>query len=240
MNTVSDYRLAAYAVRNGHERPDGLTDAQYAALLLAESPDQRWRVMRGQIGHTDVRRNLREAWSWEIAEAYNGPTRPGGAVKTLFTPNGRCGYCDRRLAGGNLTFCNNDCRRYYVRRAARGGIARVCRADGCEVELGDEYSDHYCTDCQNARHTAAMVADDARWERPCETDGCDGVAVWNGKGRPPSYCVDHRTNQPAERPTACEADGCGKPLAATRTGRPRRFCSERCKKRAARSRGKTA
>lgn len=188
---VLRYRVAAYTARVGDAHPENVSDGEWAALLLAESPDPQWRVMRSQVGGiSGVRRALREAWSWEVADAYTGPTRPGGAVKTLLTPNGRCGWCDRRLQGGHLTFCGTDCRRWYARRSARDGKARVCRTHGCAVEMPEDYSDAYCPACQDARAMARRDADDERYDRPCKTDGCENVTAWEGVGRPPSYCVD--------------------------------------------------
>lgn len=192
--TLAEYLAARRDLRNGRPLPLMAAERR-AALLLAESFDNSWPTQRRDMGLAFVRRQLRDAWSWEVADQYRLPQKPRRGPALLVRPNGKCGNCGGLLRGAQTTFCSQRCRIRFKRHGA-GSAVRICR--GCRAELPKSYMDVYCVDCRETRVATAHVASDDVWNpTPCAVPECDGVAEGMMSGRPPKYCVECGT--PAAR-----------------------------------------
>lgn len=193
--TVAEYLAARSELRHGRALPL-MSAERRTALLLAESFDGTWPEQRRDAGFDFVRRQLRDAWSWEVAEQYRlpRPYRRGRAL--LVRPTGRCGNCGRHLRDGQVTFCSQRCRMRF-KRWGPGSAVRHCQK--CESALTPDYPDVYCRDCRETNVADAHTRADDVWEpRPCAVPGCDGVAeAMDARGRPPKFCVECAT--PAAR-----------------------------------------
>ena len=192
--TVAEYLSAKSDLRNG--RPLPLMSAERrAALLFAESFAGTYPTQRRDAGITFVRRQLRDTWSWEVADQYQLPRKYRQGPALLVRPTGKCGNCQQPLRGEQTTFCSQRCRMRFKRHGP-GSAVRHCR--GCPAAMPSSSTDAYCEDCRETRVATAHTAADDVWEAvPCAVPGCENVAEGYGWGRPPKYCVDCST--PAAR-----------------------------------------
>ncbi len=193
-DTTAAYLAAKADLRNG--RPLPLMSAERrAALMLAESFEGTYPTQRRDFGITFIRRQLRDAWSWEVADQYRIPRPHRRGPAMLVRPNGKCGNCGQVLRGEQVTFCSQRCRMRFKRHGP-GSAVRDCR--GCKSELPASWQDAYCEDCRELRAASAHIEADDAWEpQPCAVPGCAGVAEGDGHGRPPKFCLSCGT--PAAR-----------------------------------------
>lgn len=192
---LAEYLAARSELRHGRELPL-MSAERRAALLLAESFDGTWPTQRRDAGFAFVQRQLREAWSWEVADRYRFPQKPRRGNALLVRPTGRCGNCQTELRDGQLTFCSQRCRVRFKRHGP-GSAVRHCRE--CAIQMTPECPDAYCADCRETRAATWHVATDDAWEpKPCAVPGCENVAeAENDRGRPPKFCFECGT--PAAR-----------------------------------------
>jgi hypothetical protein len=193
--TIAEYLAARSELRHGRTLPL-MSAERRAALLLAESFDGTWPTQRRDAGFDFVRRQLSEAWSYEVADAYRVPQKPRQGHALLVRPTGRCGNCRAALRDGQLTFCSQRCRMRFKRHGA-GSAVRHCR--GCDIAMPPENPDRYCRGCREMRAATAHVAVDDAWApKPCAVPECENVAeAMDDRGRPPKFCVSCGT--PAAR-----------------------------------------
>ncbi|GLY81577.1 hypothetical protein Airi01_098440 [Actinoallomurus iriomotensis] len=193
---VAEYLAARSELRHGRELPL-MTAERRAALLLAESLDGTWPTQRRDAGFAFVQRQLREAWSWEVADQYHQfPRNYRRGPALLVKPTGKCGNCGTSLRDGQVTFCSQRCRMRFKRHGP-GSAVRHCR--GCKQALPASWTGVYCILCCETRAADTHLAMDDVWEsKPCAVPGCEGVAEAMGeRGRPPKFCCDCAT--PAAR-----------------------------------------